>query len=266
MNLRRSFAIFLRQVYLFRASSNRWIIILFWTTADLIIWGFLTVYLARIGGATFGFITILIGAVIFEHLMILAQGGVGVSSMEDVWTKNFINLFASPLKIKEYLVGLIMTSIVTTAIAVGFMGILAGIFFHYNLIQFGPAIVWYAAILFVFGVTLGMLALSIIIRFGPSAETYVWIIPTALAPFSGVFYPIDTLPSYLQWFAQILPSSYVFEGMRSVVLTGSLDKPALFMGVVLAVIYFALGYLLLRSQFRQALKKGLFPRFLTDSW
>lgn len=266
MSPRRIYGIFLRQMYLFRGNFSRWLLVFFWSTADLLIWGFLTIYLNSIGGAEFNFVTVLIGAVIFYNFITRSQNGFSVSSMEDVWSKNFLNIFSTPLSIKEYVVGLMLVSVVTTAASLTVMGVLAEVFFRYHLLQFGWLIVPYLANLFLFGSALGLIGLAVVIRFGPSAETISWLASTALAPFSGIFYPVSVLPGFLQVVAHLIPTSYVFEGMRSVVLGGSFNANNLIIGLVLSAVYLVLSYFLLYYTYRQAIKRGLFARFLSDAW
>ena len=266
MNVTRSYAIFLRQVYLLRSNTSRWVMIFFWSIADLLIWGLLTKYLNTVGGAKFNFITVLIGAVIFAHLVSRTQVGISVAQLEDVWARNLVNFFAAPLQLGEYILGLALTSLLTTCISLFVMATLAWFLFYYNIFQFGFLLLPYVLILVLFGIALGLLAITVITRFGPAAETFAWIIPTAISPFSGVFYPIATLPDSIQFIAYAIPSSYVFEGMRGVVFTGTFSMWHMVVGLGLAVLYGVLGYALLRYYFRQAVKRGLLIRFLTDAW
>lgn len=266
MNLRHSYAIFLRQLYLFNGNSSRWIVIFFWSTADLLIWGLVTKYLNSVGGDQFNFLTVFIGAVVFMHFIGRAQGGISIAQLEDVWARNMINFFSTPLKVGEYILGLIITAVFTAAIAFLGMTLVAWLLFHYSIFQFGFLLLPYLLILFLFGIALGMLSISIVLRFGPAAETFAWMLPTALAPFSGVFYPISVLPEPLQWFARVIPSSYVFEGMRSAVFLGTFSANALIVGLLLSVLYFFISYFILFYYFREASKRGLFTRFLTDAW
>lgn len=183
-----------------------------------------------------------------------------------MWARNFVNLFASPLTINEYVLGLVTTSIMTTSIAIGTMGLFAWLFFAYNLFLFGFALIPFLLVLFVFGLALGIIGLVIILRFGPSSESIIWTLPASLAPLSGVFYPISTLPHALQWIAHILPSSYVFEGMRAIVLAGQFNNFNLFIGFILSLLYLVLAQRLLARYYRLTLQKGLFTRFLTDEF
>lgn len=266
MNFTRAYAVFLRQIYLLRSNTSRWVMIFFWSIADLLIWGLLTKYLNEVGGARFNFITVLIGAVIFTHLVSRTQVGISVAQLEDVWARNLVNFFAAPLRLSEYILGLALTSLLTTAISLTVMAMLAWFLFRYSIFQFGFLLLPYIFILVLFGIALGLIAITVITRFGPAAETFAWIIPTAISPFSGVFYPVSTLPASLQFVASAIPSSYVFEGMRGVVLTGTFSMADMLIGLALALLYVVLGYMLLRYYFRQAVKKGLLIRFLTDAW
>ncbi len=226
----RVFAIFLRQWFILKGKPSRFFGIFYWATVDLVIWGVLTVYLHEVGGSGFNFITFLIGAIIFAHFLERVQYGIAGSALEDIWVHNLTNLFATPLTLIEYIGGLVITSICTTFLTLGFMAILAWILFSYSILQFGVLLLPFILVLFLFGMALGIFALVFILRFGPSAETIIWALPVSLAPFSGIFYPVATLPHALQWVSKALPSSYVYEGMRGVVLSGTLDLQSLIVG------------------------------------
>lgn len=266
MNPKRIYAIFLRQFYLFRNTSSRFIVLLYWPTIDLFIWGILTVYLHNIGGSELNFITVLIGTVIFFNFFERVQYGVAVSVLEDVWVRNFVNIFATPLKIHEYISALIFTSLAQAGVSLVFLATAAWFLFKYNLLQFGLMLVPFMAVLFLFGIALGLISIAVIIRFGPSSEALIWAIPASLGPFSGVFYPISALPSAAQWFAEILPPTYVFEGMRQAITTGTFDMNGLLVAVLLSLIYIAGAYILLLRYYRLAIRKGIFARFLTEAF
>lgn len=262
----RIFAIFLRQWYILKGNPSRLFSIFYWATIDLVIWGMLTVYLHEVGGSEFNFMTFLIGAIIFAHFLERVQYGIAGSALEDIWVRNLTNLFATPLTLIEYIGGLVVTSICTTFLTLGFMAILAWALFSYSILQFGVLLLPFIAVLFLFGMALGIFALVFIIRLGPSAETIIWALPVSLAPFSGIFYPISTLPHVLQWVSRALPSSYIFEGMRKVVLSGTFDTQSLIVAAALSLVYMLVAYLMLLRYYRLALKKGLFARFLSDAF
>jgi ABC-2 type transport system permease protein len=94
------------------------------------------------------------------------------------------------------------------------------------------------------------------VRFGLAAETYAWASIFVLAPFSGVYYPISTLPDWLQPLAWSLPTTYIFEGMRAVMIGGALDWRLLGGALILDLVYIALGYAIFLWAFRRARERG----------
>lgn len=264
MSFNRIYTIFLRQVFLLKRSVHRLVGIFYWSALELFLWGFLTVYLDRIGGAEFGVITVIIGTVILWNFLMRIQQGIAVSFLEDVWARNLINLFGTPLNFKEYVAGLVLVGVASAIVSGAFMIAVAWLLFAYNLFQFGFLIVPYVLVLFFFGLALGMYTTAMILRFGPSSEILAWSIPALIPPFSGVFYSISTLPSWLQTVAFFLPPSHVFEGMRSIVLSGVSDPSRLLFAGVLSVIFFFFAYWLLLRTYRFVLREGRFTRLQTD--
>lgn len=260
----RIFTIFLRQFFLIKRSVHRIFGVFYWSTLDIVLWGFMTSYLYALNSANLNFATVVLGTLILWNFLIRIQHGITVSFLEDVWTRNFMNLFASPLSVSEYIWGLVLTSVVTSLISISFMVFLAWLFFAYNIFQFGFMLIPFVIVLFLFGWAVGIFATSVIIRFGPSSEILAWSIPVLFSPLSGVFYPIAILPKYLYPLARILPSAQVFEGMRSIVLNGSFDAVRLFTAFALALIFFVLSFWFLLRSYRKALRSGSFTRFLTE--
>lgn len=264
MNSRRVYTIFLRQFLLLKRSPWRIFALFYWTTMELVLWGVLTVYLHRVGGAEFSFITFFIGAIIFWNFLVRMQHGISISFLEDVWVRNFMNLFSSPLTVSEYVAGLMLTSIFTTFVSVLFMVILAWLLFAYNIFQFGLLLIPFIGILFMFGWALGVVTTAIILRLGPSSEILAWSIPALLLPLAGVFYPVSTLPDLLQPVAALLPPTHVFEGMRNVVIAGAFDSGRLLVSFFLSLAFFIAAYWFLLRSYRFVLRKGLFTRFMTE--
>jgi len=193
------------------------------------------------------------------------QQGIMTSFLEDIWSQNFINYFASPLEIREYVSGLVTTTIITGF--VGFIGMatLAGLAFGYNVFKIGIFILPFMLILFISGIAVGIFISAVIFRLGPSAEWLGWPIPFVLSIFSGVYYPIATMPGALQIIAKILPTAYVFESMREVIAAnGNFSNKLglnLIIGTVLALFYLILTYRFFIRVFRYNLKTGGISRF-----
>src|SRR3989344_3875918 len=186
MNATRIYAIFLRQMFLLRRNGTRFSNIFVWITLDVVMWGFITKYLNAVGNTGFSFVPVFLGALILWNFLIRVQQGIMLGFFEDVWSRNFINLFASPLTIGEYILGLMITCTVTSILGLAAMLILASAAFGFVLFQFGMLLVPFIAILFVFGLALGVFTAGIVLRLGPAAEWIAWPLPLFLQPFAGV--------------------------------------------------------------------------------
>ncbi|OPX95153.1 MAG: ABC-2 type transporter [Syntrophorhabdus sp. PtaU1.Bin002] len=268
MSLSRIYAIYVRQIFLLRSNPTRLATVFLWLVIDILQWGFISKYIGSLGQATFSFITVILGAIILWEFMSRIQQGILMAFLEDIWTQNFINFFASPLQIKEYLCGLVLTSI-TTGLA-GFFAVvaIAGGVFGYNVLRIGVLLLPFMFILLIFGIGMGVFVSAIIFRLGPSAEWLGWPIPMVLSLFSGVYFPISTLPPFLHTFAKFIPASYVFESMRSILGSGTFPHDLaqnLLIGTLLS-----LAYLLVASRFfiviyRKNLESGNIARFNAEA-
>ncbi|HET7214358.1 MAG TPA: ABC transporter permease [Terriglobia bacterium] len=215
--LRRVAAILLRLFYLLRGSSARVVPLFAWQAVDIVLWGFISRYLNTVSTARFNFIPALLGAIILWDFLVRALHGVIVAFMEDVWSRNFLNIFAAPIAISEYLIGLVLFSIATSLVVLAVMVILATAVFGLHFFTIGAMLFPFLLLLFLFGVALGIFGAAIVLRWGPAAEWLIWPLPALLSPLACVFYPLSTLPHWLQWVARLVPPTYVFEGMRGVV-------------------------------------------------
>lgn len=268
MNLSRITAIFVRQLLLLKSNPTRLAGVFLWLIIDVIQWGFISKYLASLGQATFSFITVILGAIILWEFMTRIQQGIMMAFLEDIWSQNFINFFASPLKIREYLSGLVLTSTATGIAGFLIMVIIAGSFFGYNLLRLGLLLVPFLFILFIFGMAMGILVSAAIFRLGPSAEWLGWPIPMVLSVFAGVYYPVSTLPPSLQMVARLIPPSYVFDGMRGILETGAYGVnlvAQLLIGGLLSVIYLILASSFFVRIYKQNLKNGTIARFNAEA-
>jgi len=265
MSLSRVGAVALRLFYLYRGSPARLAPMLIWVVVDVLLWGLLTRYLNTVANSAVNFVPALLGAVLFWDFLTRVMQGVTMAFFEDVWSRNFLNLFATPLTVLDYLAGLILCSIVTSAISMTVMIAFAQIAFGLSLSTFGTALAPFIAALFLTGISLGVMASALVMRLGPAAEWLIWPIPMVLAPFAGVFYPISTLPLPMQAIARLLPPSYVFEGMRAIVAGEPAPWDKLALAVALSLVYLAMAIWLFFRVYTQVIANGLLARYSAES-
>lgn len=265
MNWRHVAGILLRHYYLLRGSPTRVLPTFAWVAIDIVLWGFITRYLNSVGPSGMDFVPTLLGAVLLWDFFSRVMQGVTTAFFEDVWSRNFLNVFASPLTIAEYISGLVLTSIITSIVGLLVMLVLASSVFGLSFLNFGLLILPFLLVLFMFGIALGIIASAMVLRLGPASEWLVWPIPALLAPFAGVFYPLSTLPTWMQGIGHLLPPSYVFEGMRAMVAGQPISLTSLGGALVLATSQIiAAGWCFARVH-RYAVRTGLLARYSAES-
>ncbi len=265
MRLQRAAAIALRHFYLVRGSPARLVPLFAWAAVDIVLWGFITRYLDTIAASGVDFVPLLLGAVLLWDFFIRVMQGVTTAFFEDVWSRNFLNLFATPITIPEYVGGLVLSSVATSAVGLAAMVVLATAAFGLSLLAYGAMLVPFLCVLFLFGMALGILGSALVLRLGPASEWLIWPVPALVSPFAGVFYPVSTLPAWMQGVALLLPPSWVFEGMRAILAGRAPSWAGLAWGGGLAVLYVvAAGWVFARVH-RHAVRTGLLGRYSAES-
>src|SRR5580704_11221782 len=215
---RRIAAMMLRYWYLLRSSWPRLLDLVYWPTVQMVTWGFLQYYItsnagffARAGG-TF------IGAVLLWDILFRGQLGFSISFLEEMWSRNLANLMMSPLRPFEFIAALMVMSVVRLSIGAVPVTLLAIAFFGFNLYGLGFALVAFFFNLMLTSWAIGIFVSGLILRNGMGAENLAWSITFLFMPLTCVYYPVTTLPAWLQPVAWALPPTYVFEGMRELLI------------------------------------------------
>lgn len=265
MKLSPIYAIVLRQCYLLKGSVARLVPLFAWVAIDIILWGFITRYLSHITTPGFNLVTVFLSAVLMWDFLSRVMQGVTMAFFEDVWSRNFLNLFASPLSVPQYISGLVISSILTSAVGLVIMLVLAGAVFGLSFAVYGMMLLPFIAILFLFGIALGVLGCALVLRMGPAAEWFIWPIPALISPFACVFYPLATLPHWMQCVSYLLPPAHVFEAMRSMLQGNAMSAGMLAFPTLLAVLYVVGACLMFSRVHRFALHSGLIARYSAES-
>ena len=256
MKFHRINALLIRHLYLYKRSMPRIMDLVYWPVMELLLWGFLSVYIERLHIAGFNAVTVLLGAIIFWDLLSQSQRAVSISFLEEVWEKNFLNIFVTPLKLSEFLTATFLLAVIRiTAVAV-ILAALAFLFYHFNLFTFGFALIPFMLNLLIFGTAIGIFTISIILRFGTSAQILAFGFILLIQPFSAVFYPVSILPSFLQPVSYLLPSTFVFEGMRAVIAQGSIPIELLVGAFITNAVYLTLSLWFFFRMFAYVKREG----------
>jgi len=258
-------ALVLRNLYLYSRTPVRLVELVFWPLVDLLVWGYLTVFLQKHTGDSFPYqITFLIGAVILWDILFRAQQGVAISFLEDVWTRNLLNIFVAPVRTAEYLGSTFFVGFLRILITCVVMSFVSWIGYSFNIFQLQWWLVPFFLNLMVFGWSLGMISTALILRWGQAAESLAWAVPFFIQPVVCVFYRVEDMPAWSQPIAWLFPATPIFEGMREVMKTGTMSWNHLWLAAGLNVIYLTLAGWLFVWVLNLTRKRGLLTKFATQ--
>lgn len=264
--LKRISGMLLRYLYLHQRSVPRTFEIVFWPVMELLVWGFVAMYIQQLSqNALATLAASIINAMIFWDLLYRSQQGVSISFIEDIWTQNIVNLLVSPLRIWEWILSTFIYGFIKVMLITGILSGIAFWLYHFSLIQNTHFyLIPLVANLLLFGWALGIFTSSLVIRWGHAAEALIWGVPFLIQPLSAIFYPLATLPPWLQVISKCLPSTYVFEGMREVIRAGSMPLHYFFTALALNAVYFILAGLFFNFMYRKARETGRLGRLGMD--
>ncbi len=245
-----------RYAVLILGSVPRMLELMYWPLVQMTMWGFLQLHLAGSTSLFANAAGLLIGSVLLWDIMVRGQFGFSLSFLEEMWSRNLGNILMSPLRPNEYVMSLMVISLIRLLIGVVPVIGLAYVFFGFNLFGIGLALGAFFANLIFFGWSIGLTVNGVVARYGLGAESFAWVAVFSFLPLSCVYYPLDTLPVWLQPISAALPSTQVFEGLRAIVIEETFRPDLMMKALALNIIYFTSAYLVFRYFLKQARIKG----------
>ena len=242
LSAQRVTAMVLRYWYLLRSSWPRLLELIYWPAVQMLMWGFLQTYLAQTTSFAAKAAGLFIGAVLLWDILVRSQLGFAVAFLEEIWSRNLGHLMMSPLRPAELVAALILVSLIKLLVAMVPVALLAYAFFGFNVLSLGVAFAFFFANLVMMSWSLGLISTGVVLRWGLGAESFAWLIVFVFLPLCCVYYPVSTLPSWLQTVALALPPTYVFEGLRAIVLRGDFVGSLMVKALALNAVYFAAGW------------------------
>lgn len=256
-SLRRVGAMVLRHLYLMRGSWPRMLEIAYWPIVSMIIWGFITEYMAASSHVVAQAGGLFLGAVLLWDVLFRGNLGLSLAFMEEMWSRNLGHLSVSPLQPTELLAALITMSLIRTLIGVLPATVLAIPLYHYSIYDMGLPLLAFFSLLMMSGWAIGMTVSALVLRYGLGAESLAWVVVFALAPISGIYYPVSVMPGWLQAVAFAFPPAHVFEGMRGVLFGHGFSWHHFLTAAALLLAYLAAAALFFLRIFHVARVKGL---------
>ncbi len=256
MKFHRIYALSLRHLYVIRSSFPRILDLIYWPTIQIVLWGFISKFFTMHSDFYNHTVGIILSAAILYDFLFRSSISFNMLFLEEIWSRNFTNLFVSPLKVSEIIIALTVTALLRTLIGIIPAILLAAPFFGVSIFNLGPSLILLFLSLYLFGITLGLLVTSGLLRYGPAFENVAWSSLFLLAPLGCVYYPLSILPDWLQILAKSLPLVYIFEEVRSILLDNVVNYSNIVSALTLNLVYFTLAVGTFYLAFSGARKKG----------
>ena len=256
MNYSKIFALSLRHIYLIKGSFPRILDLIYWPTIQIFLWGFISKFFTLNSSFYENTVGIILSAAILYDFLFRSSISYNMMFLEEIWSRNFTNLFIAPIKLSEIIAALTFTAIFRTLIGLVPAALLAIPFFGVSILEIGTPLAFLLITLYIFGVTLGLLVTSGLIRFGPSFENIAWASLFFLAPLGCIYYPIDILPEWLQFIAKLIPLVHIFEEMRNILIYDSINYFQILKASFISLVYFIIGIIIFYLSYKGAKNRG----------
>lgn len=251
-------AVILRIAYFERHNVVRLAEFFYWPLFDIVIWGMAGSWIEKSQSTSLKLVLLLMTGLVLWQVALRASYEISITLMEEMWGRSFINLFATPLNLGEWIMAVIFSGLLKMSLVLLYGGLLVALLYGLNIFAIGPVILLFSTLLMISGWAIGFATAAIIIRLGQRVGSLPWIMSYFFAPFSGVFYPVENLPAYVQYFSYSLPTTYVFDAMREYIQSNELLWDKIGMAVALNALYlsFTLGAFFI--MFAKSKNRGLY--------
>ena len=256
MSWNKIYALSLRHIYLIKGSFPRILDLIYWPTIQIFLWGFISKFFTLNSTYYENTVGIILSAAILYDFLFRSSISYNMMFLEEIWSRNFTNLFIAPIKISEIIAALTFTAIFRTLIGLIPAALLAIPLFDVSIFKIGLPLILLLLSLYIFGVTLGLLVTSGLIRFGPSFENIAWASLFFLAPLGCIYYPAEILPDWLQIIAKLLPLVHLFEEMRNILIDNVVNYYAVLKGCIISSVYFIVGIIVFYCSYNGAKIRG----------
>lgn len=256
MKLHRIYGLMLRNYYSFKKNLDRISDSFYWPTIDLLMWGLTSQFFMNMGGSNNVMLFVLSGLVMWLILW-KSQYEISVNLLDELWNRNLINLFVSPLTFTEWLASTLILGIIKVIMSFSFAVLLAYLLYSVKIFEYGFHLLPFMLILLMSGWAVGLFVTGLILRYGTKIQAFAWALVWVFGPFSAIYYPVSILPLWAQKVSAFIPMSYAFEGMRTVLATGQIDYQKVLLGFTIVTIYLSLSVVFTYKSFAKVMQRGL---------
>ena len=255
MRWHKIYGLSLRHIYLIKSSFPRILDLIYWPSIQVFLWGFISEFFTMSSSYYNSTVGVILTAAILYDFLFRTSISYNMMFLEEIWSRNFTNLFIAPIKLSEIIAALTMTAIIRTLIGLVPAVLLAIPLFGVSIFKLGIPLIFLLISLYIFGICLGLIVTAGLLRFGPSFENIAWASLFFLAPLGCIYYPIEILPETLQIIAKSLPLVHIFEEMRNILINQTVNSFEIFKSILISIVYFAFGVIIFYAAYRGAKKK-----------
>ena len=256
MNFSRIYGLFLRHFFLITQSFPRILDLIYWPSIQITLWGFISNFFVTHSTYYNGAVGVILSCAILYDFLFRTSIGFNMLFLEEIWSRNFTNLFIAPMKISEIIISLVFTALIRALIGLVPAILLTSPLFGISLFDLGMPLFFLFLSLYIFGITLGLFVSAGLLRFGPSFENIAWSTLFLLAPFGCIYYPIETLPEIFQSIAYSLPLVYIFEEARNILINQVVDYKNIIQAFYINAVYLIIAISVFYYSFDKAREKG----------
>jgi len=256
MSINRIYGLFLRHFFLIKGSLPRVLDLIYWPTIQIILWGFISKFFTTHSDYYSNTVGVILTCAILYDFLFRSSISFNMLFLEEIWSRNFTNLFIAPMRISEIIISLVFTALIRTLIGLVPAILLTSPLFGISILNLGIPLFFLFFSLYIFGITLGLFVSSGLLRYGPAFENIAWSSLFLLAPLGCVYYPIEILPEFFQDLARALPLVHIFEEARNILVNKVVNYESIITAFKLNLIYLIAGIFLFYYSFSVARKKG----------
>lgn len=257
MSLNRIFAIFVYHTQVLLHEKSRFVRLAVGLILDVLVWGIFWQWMMKTQNFSMHIQMTFLVAVLLNQVFSRTCLELGFSLLEELWGNTLVNLAASPLKPIEWILGVLSFAL---PFAVGLMifgMIFFVLFFNFPVINLLNVFLLFGFPIILSGMSIGLLVLCPIIYFGRKIQDMAFMVIALVGPFNAVIYPKSILPLWAQKLSSILPTSYIFEGIRAYRLQNQSPFLYILKSCSISLLYIGLFILLFLYMFKKSKEKGL---------
>ncbi|MCS7231359.1 MAG: ABC transporter permease [Elusimicrobiota bacterium] len=226
--------------------------ILFWPVIGILSVGVMSDFL----NLEKNLISFLLTGAITSGVLQVAQLEVSYGILYEIWSKSIKQIFISPTKIYQYIIGSWIVGIARGILVFILLSFLSHYLFGFYIPDYFRAIVFLVGI-FMNALIIGLLVNFFVLLYGQRVDIIAWSLSVLAMLICGIYYPVNILPKWLQTIAQLIPLTYFLEYYRESLSFSQNFSFGLTKGFILCVFYIFIFFYLISLAYNRAKKTGM---------